>query len=215
MAISPKQPSSTNTNDISKNLLTLANKNHQLATTTLNIVDNPNPKKKYEKDDYLNALQQNSFFRGLQTQFFRTAISPIGSAIIDVCVSYYDAMTPALRKELCDIGMEIASLPYKVISGEKSLKTCFDDFVGSLKKLTEFFKKNVEISFKAGTDFLKSLLPMGSFLESAAKLITNAALPKGTVEPVLKGLSTLTSNYDALTTALEQTPTAKTKISKR
>lgn len=162
-------------------------------------------RKRQDEIDYLSKLQKNKFFRSLQSQFFK-AVFPVGGTILNVCIALQDSITPKQKKELTAIGNQFVSLPFKLIAGEITLKQCLGEFVGTFNKLSNFLEKNVDIALKAGASLLRGLLPFGEFLGGAAKKIAEAALPKGAVEPLLRGLSALTKSYDTVTTDIERAP---------
>lgn len=158
-----------------------------------------------QREDLAREIVNYAFFQRLQQSFFNT-IFPIGGTIIRVCCELSNAnlMTVAQRKELASIGNKISSVPYRILSGKIDVKEGFSEFVGGLKELGNFFKKNYDIALRIGATILQSLHPLGLFLKSAVDEVLQVEAPKDLKQGLMRGLGIMANHFGKIEKVLEQ-----------
>lgn len=117
-----------------------------------------------------------------------STIFPIGEKILNTGLSLFTSgiLNDEQRNELAGIGTEIMSLPFKLLTGEIDFTGLLMGLIEGLLKLVTFFVSNPEIALKAGASILSGMLPLGGFLQTASKLISDVVLTGGGAGDLLK-----------------------------
>lgn len=158
------------------------------------------------REAVIKQISNSGYYKKLSEKFFTTTPA-LGNAIFDACNLFKDAMGKEQLAELANIGNNITSLSYRMVTEKMTLKKAFGEFVGSLQSLTEFCSNNLDVAAKVGGPILEGMHPLGSFLKAAAediaKGIKDKGTPKSVQEGLMRGINTLRKHYDKLEVVLK------------